>query len=126
MNLRARFYLAMLVAMIVIGMHQLAFSLYLYWIFKPIDIFMHIFGGFMSALFVLVFLRFFHIKEIWKNVAIGVIIVGISWEALEIFYKVADFDFSYWVDSFKDMIDDLLGGYLGLLLWRRLPETKTN
>ncbi len=125
MTLRIRFYIAMLVAIIVVCMHKLAFDLSLYWIFRQTDILMHIAGGFMSALFILVTLRYFKVKEVWKNVFIGILIVGITWELLEVFYKVADIDVYYWVDTTKDLIDDVIGAYLGLMLWNKLPEPKS-
>ncbi len=115
----------MLVAIIVVCMHKLAFDLSLYWVFRQTDIFMHIAGGFMSALFILVLLRYFKVKEVWKNVFIGIFIVGVTWELLEVFYKVADIDIYYWVDTTKDLINDVIGAYLGLMMWNKLPEPKS-
>ncbi len=124
MSLRARFYFALATSIIVIGIHMIAHTFYLYWIYKQIDIPVHMLGGLMSALYVLVGLRYLNWKESFKNVFIGVLVIGIAWEVLEIIYKVAEINFAYWLNSGKDLISDSVGGYLGYLVWKKLPEEK--
>ncbi len=124
MSLRARFYFALTISIIVIGIHMIAHTFYLYWIYKQIDIPVHMLGGLMSALYVLVGLRYLNWKESFKNVFIGVLVIGIAWEILEIAYKVAEINTAYWLNSFKDLISDSVGGYLGYLVWSKLPEKK--
>lgn len=83
---------------------------------------MHILGGFMAGLWALVFLRWLGKEENWLNVTLAVIVIGLGWEGLEIFYKVADFDLHYLLDSIKDMIDDVIGGTSSLYFWKILPN----
>lgn len=111
-----------MVAIFAVACHAIADYLYLYWTFKPTDIFMHILGGFMAGLWALVFLRWLGKEENWLNVTLTVIIIGLGWEGLEIFYKVADFDLHYLLDSIKDMIDDVIGGTLSMYFWKILPN----
>ncbi len=124
MSLRKRFYLALLSSMFVIGVHVVANNLYLYWTYRQVDIVVHILGGCMSGLYVYVFLRYFKLPETIRNVFIGVFLIGIGWELLEIYYKVGEFDTYYWLDTTKDLIDDLIGAYLSTKIWKRLPEIK--
>lgn len=124
MDLRLRFYFALLTSIIVIGIHMIAHSLYLYWIYKQIDVPVHILGGLMSALYVLVLLRYLKWPETYKHVFFGVLVVGILWEVLEIFYKVDVVNMQYWLNTGKDLISDSVGGYLGYLIWKKLPEEK--
>lgn len=76
----------------------------------------------MAGIWSLVFLRWLKVREIWEYVIISVIIIGLGWEILEILYKVADFTIYYWLDSLKDMIDDVIGGIFALYFWKILPE----
>ncbi|MBU3668503.1 MAG: hypothetical protein FGM57_00880 [Candidatus Taylorbacteria bacterium] len=124
MSLRSRFYFALASSVIVIGLHMIAHTFYLYWIYKQIDIPMHMLGGLMSGLYVLVALRYFKLQESVRNVLLGVLFVGVAWEVLEIWYKVAEIHMGYWLNTGKDIVSDLVGGYLSLKLWKRLPEMK--
>lgn len=78
----------------------------------------------MSGLYVLVALRYFKLQESVRNVLLGVLLVGVAWEILEIWYKVAEIHMGYWLNTAKDIASDLIGGYLSLKLWKRLPEMK--
>lgn len=124
MSLRARFYFALVTSIIVIGIHMIAHTFYLYWIYKQIDIPVHVLGGLMSALYVLVGLRYLNWKESILNTCLGVLIIGIGWEILEIIYKVDEINFAYWLNSGKDLVSDSVGGYLGYFVWKKLPEEK--
>lgn len=124
MNLRARFYLALASSIIVISIHYIAHMLYLYWTFKQTDIFVHTLGGLMSGLYVLIALRFMRYPETLLNVIIGVLIIGIGWEALELFYRVADLTTYYWLNTIQDLACDCIGGALAFYIWKKLPEPK--
>ncbi len=124
MSLRSRFYVAFCFACVIIGLHVVASNLYLYWTYRQFDILMHIGGGIMSGLFVLTGLRFMVWKEVLKNVLIGCLIVGISWEVLELMYKVQEINTYYYIDTVKDVINDCIGGFIALTIWKKLPEVK--
>lgn len=126
MTLRLRFYFALLAAFVAIGLHLIAHELYLYWTMKWIDIPIHIIGGIMSGLFVLVGLQAGKLKESLIYTLIGVFMIGIAWEVLELYYKVAEVDFMYWLGTIKDLIDDCIGGLIAFYIWKKLPEPKQN
>ena len=120
MSLRSRFYLALFVAIITITLHAVIDRLYLYWTFPQIDVPMHFLGGLMSALFMLVFLRYFKKPETLLNTFLLVLLVGIVWEGLEIYFKVADLNTAYWLNTVKDIINDVLGVIVGYYIWKKL------
>ena len=124
MSLRSRFYIALLAACVVIGMHMIANNLYLYWTYRQIDIPIHIAGGIMSGLFVLTGLRYMSWSETLKHVIIGCLIIGIAWEVLELIYKVQEITTYYYFDTVKDLTDDCIGGYISFKIWKKLPEVK--
>ena len=124
MNLRARFYLALATSIIVISIHYIAYTLYLYWTFKQTDIFVHALGGLMSGLYVLVALRFIRYPETLFNVIVGTLVIGIGWEVLELGYRVADLTPYYWLNMVQDLVCDCIGGVLAFYIWKKLPEPK--
>lgn len=123
MSLRSRFYIALATSVFVIGIHMIAHNLYLYWTYRQIDIVIHMLGGFMSGLYVLFVLRYFKLKESLKHVLLGVFVVGVTWEVLEIVYKAVDYGTYYYFDTAKDIVDDLIGGALSLYVWRKMPDS---
>lgn len=122
MSNRQRFYLALSIAFIVISFHKIASDLYLYWTYKGIDIPMHIMGGFMSGLFTLVLFRANGWRESEIKILLGVILVGITWEFLELYYRVAELDMHYWIDTGKDLLDDIIGGLISIYVWKKIPN----
>ena len=122
MSNRQRFYLALSIAFIVISFHKIASDLYLYWTYKGIDIPMHIMGGFMSGLFTLVLFRANRWRESGVKILLGVMLVGITWEFLELYYRVAEIDIHYWIDTCKDLLDDIIGGLISIYVWKKIPN----
>lgn len=124
MSIRLRFYMALMFAAGVIFLHWLAHTFYLYWTFKWVDIPMHVLGGIMAGLFTYVFLRAFRLSESVRNLLIGVLIVGLGWEVLELLYKVDIVDLGYWIDTAKDLVNDTMGGLISILIWKNIPNPK--
>ncbi len=124
MSSRQRFYLALTFAGFVIILHKIAHELYLYWTYRWVDIPMHIMGGIMAGLFTFVFLRITRLAESTRNLILGVLIVGVGWEILEIFYKVDTLSFRYWIDTTKDLLDDTIGGLISIYIWKKIPNQK--
>ncbi|MBP9818692.1 MAG: hypothetical protein KBC87_01850 [Candidatus Pacebacteria bacterium] len=85
---------------------------------------MHILGGIMAGLFTFVFLRITRLAESTRNLILGVLIVGVGWEILEIFYKVDTLSFRYWIDTTKDLLDDTIGGLISIYIWKKIPNQK--
>ena len=122
MSNRQRFYLALSIAFIIISFHQIATDLYLYWTYKWIDIPMHIMGGIMTGLFTFVLLRAAGWSESKLYLFIGVLLVGVAWELLEVHFRVSPLDAPYWFDTRKDLIDDIIGGLISIYIWKKIPN----
>lgn len=78
----------------------------------------------MAGLFTFVFLRITRLPESIKNLLIGVMIVGVGWEVLELLYKVDALSTRYWIDTIKDLIDDTIGGFISIYIWKKIPNQK--
>lgn len=78
----------------------------------------------MAGLFTFVFLRITRLPESTKNLLIGVMIVGVGWEVLELLYKVDALSTRYWIDTVKDLIDDTIGGIISIYIWKKIPNQK--
>lgn len=112
--------LALVVAVFVALMHGLATAFYLYSFYWWFDIPLHFLGGFCAALVSLYFYSHFYRRKasfmsstrVFSVVIAGVIAVGVIWELFEYsagitFNTVGN----YPLDTVKDLIMDILGGY---------------
>lgn len=80
---------------------------YFYVRFWFYDIIVHILGGVGIALSTL------YILKDPKYIIIFVIICGILWEIFEVYYDISGSPFGtfpYFLDTVKDLVDDLIGG----------------
>lgn len=75
----------------------------------------------MSGLFALVLMRFMKWPETIGNVIIGVLLVGLGWEVLELFYRAMALGPLYRIDTFKDLVNDVIGGLLAIYTWKKIP-----
>jgi hypothetical protein len=96
----------------------------MYVIFPPYDIFMHILGGIGIGLAVCAAIKLHGEKIIYKRraIIIGVLIVGIIWELFEIYYDIAGSPLGtipYYIDTVKDLMDDVIGGTLAAWLFMK-------
>lgn len=124
MNSRQRFYLSLAFAGFVILLHVIATELYLYWTYRGVDIPMHILGGIMAGLFTYLFLRVAGFSERTRSVLLGVLVVGVAWEVLELIYKVEPLTVRYWIDTAKDLVNDTIGGIISIYIWKKIPNQK--
>lgn len=85
--------------------------------YKWLDIPMHILGAF---LFTSLFINIIKSKYInFRNILIFILFVGISWEFLEYIKDVINLNnLPGWLDTFKDLFDDILGTYLAFLFYK--------
>jgi hypothetical protein len=106
--------------------HFLALHYALYWRFPLIDIPMHMLGGISVAFSILLSgdfgIRLPKIYLQFSSVLAMVFIVGLLWEAFEVWAGVPLFQPYFYLDSVKDLIMDVLGGAIGYTVGNRLHE----
>ena len=89
------------------------------------DVPMHIIGGVGIALFICGFLnaRKTDIGHKIKITVIGVLVAGLVWEYFEIHYNLTGYRLwtnAYYLDTLKDLVDDIIGGLLvAYFYWRK-------
>lgn len=117
-----KLYLYTLVAAVVVflahraGLNGLYYSIFQY------DIYMHIFGGLTIALFLIALASSFKPDALnrRKNIVLGVFIIGLGWELFEAYFNIAGAPVgtkAYYIDTIKDLIDDIIGSSLGAFLF---------
>ncbi len=130
-TLRRIMYLGLFLASSIVFFHWFANHMSLYWILRWLDIPMHILGGFIAALGViwlaaaLLFIRHnqkLSPKKEWLWGIVGVLIIGILWEFLEAAYGLSGLRGVQAVDTIADIINDILGGIIGILFWKRISK----
>lgn len=106
---------ALLVILVLLIAHDLGLAYGLYLSVWPYDIFTHMLGG-LGIGFCLAAILGTHgtaIVHKRRAVLIGVLVAGILWEAFEAYYNIAGYPVGtklYWIDTIKDLFDDMLGG----------------
>ncbi len=85
--------------------------------YKWLDIPIHILGSF---LFTNLFINIIKSRYInFRNILIFILFIGINWEALEYIKDVINLNnLPGWLDTFKDLFDDILGTYLAFLFYK--------
>ena len=85
--------------------------------YKWLDVPMHILGSF---LFTNLFINIIKSKYInFRNILIFILFIGISWELLEYIKDVINLNnFPGWLDTFKDLFDDVLGAYAAFRFYK--------
>lgn len=101
---------------------MIAHTYFLYWTYRWVDIPMHILGGVMAGFYSAFILRIFKCRERFLYILIGVLIVGVAWELLELYFKVDVLSFKYWKDTAKDIVNDTIGGIIAIYIWRKIPK----
>ncbi len=113
--------------------HFLALKNSWYWIFRWLDILVHIVGGFWVSLTSLwIALKVGHIEKItnYKRRSLfimlgSVLIAGISWEIFEVVFKINFLhNIGYWNDSLKDVASGFVGGIISYLYFIKNKKTK--
>ena len=88
-----------------------------------INILLHVFGGLGIGLFIFALINSKVLKFKSKHLAIVVIviIVGVIWELIEVYYNVSgDIPGTklYYINTSKDIINDIIGGLLAVWFLR--------
>lgn len=118
-------HLAALVILIAI-LHIVATTYSWYWRLPPLDMFMHTLGGlWISGVVLWILSRSKSEEESYKKinsvaVILGVILIGLLWEgfefAIDMYTNARGYDV---VDGMSDLVMDIIGGLLGLVMWNR-------
>ncbi len=101
-------------AIITLVAHMAGINGFYYTIFQY-DIYMHILGGITIGLFLYALISSFKLDLLNKrrNIIFGVFIIGIIWELFEAYYNIAGAPIgtkAYYIDTIKDLINDIIGG----------------
>ncbi|MEI8328168.1 MAG: hypothetical protein WCG02_03470 [Candidatus Taylorbacteria bacterium] len=89
----------------------------LYYHYPFYDIFMHVLGGAGIGLLLIAFIRsnfsnFANILFLRRKVVLGVLVVGLMWELFEMYFDIAGaplWTTAYYIDTAKDLINDVIG-----------------
>ena len=96
----------------------------LYVHFPPYDIFMHTLGGFSLGLFVNAL-----IGPKRGTIILWVFIAGVVWELFEAYYNIAGYDVGtklYYIDTAKDLIDDILGAIIAAVTCANIARRRVS
>lgn len=128
MLLHRRILLRALVLMLVVaGLHFLALTFYFYWQLWWFDILMHFLGGVVVGLGALWALLGFSVRQgfiptpfqMFLAVIAAGLIVGLSWEIYELYFRLFDAHY-YAADTSLDVVMDLTGATVAYFYVRRL------
>jgi hypothetical protein len=120
-----KIYIYALVAVAIMGIgNYLGNEYLLYFVFPPYDIFMHIIGGTGIGLAIIAVSRSleFNIHRSIRIVVFLVFLVGLVWELFEAYYNIAGAPVgtkAYYIDTIKDLFDDIVGGTCAFLIARK-------
>ena len=114
-------------AVVVIAVvHNLALAFHLYFFYGWLDIPMHILGGLITVL------TLFVLKELsnvfperylqFLPIILIVFVVGLGWEAFEIWAGIPLLEPDFEQDMVSDLSMDMVGGYVGWLTARSLKK----
>lgn len=120
--------LALLVLAVLLVGHSLGISDGFYLSIKSYDIFAHILGGVGIGFFTAGVLRTLlpgMVKNTVLTTILIVFIVGLGWEAFEVYFNIAGYPFGtklYYIDTVKDLVDDVIGGAIAALIARGITK----
>jgi Na+/melibiose symporter-like transporter len=124
-------YIGLVLASGVVAFHWLANDSSLYWVFRWLDIPVHMAGGFIASLgFIwlvatVLYLRYtkrLEAKKAWFWGILGALVIGILWEFLEAAYGLSGLRGIHMLDTIADIFNDTIGGIFGILFWRYLSR----
>ncbi len=130
LSMRMPVYVGLGIATFVILLHGLASIFGWYWIFRWFDTPMHVLGGILAGHSGIVCSVFFS-KDTKKKPSLWIaifaaLIVGIAWEVLEYGYGLSGLDPIHRFDAIKDLVNDMMGGVIALLVWDLFIYKKLN
>lgn len=134
MTLRKKLLLISVITILFIAVfHFFALKYSWYWVYKWIDIPVHVVAGFwVSLTALLVSLKIGHIDNIsgYKKKALfvmllPVLVVAIFWEVFELIFKVTSLNsIGYWQASIADISNSFFGGIIAFLYFIKNKKSK--
>lgn len=102
---RKPLYTALILTALLLALHLYALSTSFYWYHRWFDIPMHILAGASIGAFLL---AFFTVRRafLYFLLMLG---VGVGWEIFENVNHISTGQHGYWIDTIKDIIDDMIG-----------------
>jgi hypothetical protein len=128
LSMRMPVYVGLFIAIIVIALHGLASIFGWYWIFRWFDTPMHVLGGLFAGYLGIIIYVMTTMKKrspLWPAL-LASLIVGIAWEFLEYAYGLSGLDPIHRFDAIKDLLNDMMGGVISLLVWDLFIHKKLN
>jgi hypothetical protein len=122
--------LAIAVLLLTLAAHMVGINGF-YWTIPAYDVFMHILGGIGIGLFLTAFMKsnFSSEESIFvkrRKVLVGVLLVGVVWELFEMYFNIAGAPLgtkAYFIDTGKDLLDDLIGGAVAVwICYRKIKD----
>jgi hypothetical protein len=117
-------YKILFATLLILGIFSLSHFVFepmdLYFILPNLDIPMHILGGFAFGLFFISIFEYRSYKFTLLNIMLLVLFVGIVWEVYEWVSDIINLrTYGGWVDTVKDIFDDMLGAYLSFKICQK-------
>jgi hypothetical protein len=108
-------YFALLLAALLLSLHLYALHTDFYWYHRWFDIPMHILGGVALGAFLL---AFFNVRRtvLYFSCMLAVVI---GWEVFENLAHISTGQPDYWIDTFADMANGLIGASITFVLTKR-------
>lgn len=119
MSHRSLLFIQLAVVAVLAGLHIYALAHFLYWSFPWVDLVSHLLGGMWAGIFALWFSRKVSKEPSILFCASAALAIGISWEFFEALNGITQLS-SEIPDTFGDVSMDVLGGYVGALLGKRV------
>jgi hypothetical protein len=125
-TLKNQLYLVLFLLIILFIFNNIAAELSLYWIYRWFDLPMHFIGGaLISWLSYIVYAWWRKDYNIpWIYAVVFSFGLGLIWEVIEFYYKVAQLVPDYMLDSTKDILVDMVGGLVVYLAWDKISNKK--
>ncbi len=130
LSMRMPVYVGLGIAAFIVSVHGFAGSFGWYWTFRWFDNPMHVLGGVLAGYFGIVANTIRHMNKanrpsLWVAL-LSALAVGVAWEVLEYVYGLSGLDPIHRFDTIKDLVNDMMGGVIALLVWDLFIYKKLN
>lgn len=121
-NLKLKFIIVLLLAVIFFLLDVVAEKFYLYWTYDWLDALMHFFGGVLAATFFVLVMRAVASSTISRGKvllvsSVSALVIGIAWEIFEHEFGISHWSPLFVADTVSDLSMDIIGGLTAYLVW---------